>query len=396
MLTFQEAQEEIIKLAGSFGTEVVLLEMSLGRTLAEPIFADQDYPPFNRATMDGYAMHFADITAGILEFIIVETIFAGQVSNLRLATAQCYKIMTGASVPSTADIVIQREIVVEQNNTITIRRDHYKAYQNISKKGEDIASGACVINPHLIITPAAISAMAAVGKMMVIVEKLPKVALFTTGNEIVDIDKPVSFGQIRNSNQYLLKALLKNWRIVPFLCNHIKDDKDEISRLFSQGITADIMLVSGGVSAGDADFVPEILESLGVKKLFHKVAIKPGKPIWCGQMPGGAMVFALPGNPFSSLVTFTLFVETYLSYSLGAGNPGTLELPFHGNRVKKSNVVEFFPVSVREFPLSAFPLSFNGSGDILAALAADGIAQHPADTASLTPGAPITVRMFKK
>jgi molybdopterin molybdotransferase len=297
MITFKEAQEIIIGLSKSFGTEAVPLINATGRILAEPVLADRDYPPFNRATMDGYALNYNDVKKGILEFIVVETIFAGQVPKIEIESGQCYKIMTGAAVPAGADMIIQREHVEDNNGYITMPPGNYKPYHQISRRGEDVKEGACIVNPPATCTPAIISALAALGKTTVMVEKLPRVAVFTTGNEIVAVGQPVSSFQIRNSNQYMFLSLLQKWAIKPFLCEHIKDDRTDLYEMLSKGLTGDCIIISGGVSAGDADYVPEILETLGVKKLFHKIAIKPGKPFWCGHVPGGAMVFALPGNP---------------------------------------------------------------------------------------------------
>ncbi|MEO5995407.1 MAG: molybdopterin molybdotransferase MoeA [Chitinophagaceae bacterium] len=396
MLTYREAQGILIGMAKSFGTETVALEQALGRVLAEPVIADRDYPPFNRATMDGYAIHSADLQKDILEFIVAETIFAGQVSTTSLASGECYKIMTGASVPTFADLVIRREDIIEKDGFMMVQPGQYPAFQHIARQGEDVKAGERIIGPSVWCTPAMISVLAALGKASVVVEKLPRVSLFTTGNEVVAVEKPVTAVQIRNSNSYLLKSLLQKWGVTPFLSEHIRDDKNELYNIFQQGIKGDIIIISGGVSAGDADYVPEILASLGVIKLFHKVAIKPGKPMWCGYFPNGAMVFALPGNPFSSLVTFTLFVEIFLSHCFGCGDPGIRTLPFMGHRSKKSDVDEFFPVSLQESPFGALPVSFNGSGDILAALFADGIAEHPSAINTLSPLASVSFRSFKK
>ena len=396
MISFKEAQEIIIGLAASFCTETVSLEKALGRALAEPVTADRDYPPFNRASMDGYVMKYADVEKGVLKLEVIETIFAGQVPQTAINSGQCYKIMTGAAVPVGADMIIQRENITGNDKYITIQPGKYKAFQQISKQGEDVKEGECIVTPPITCTPAMISVLAALGKATVAVKKLPEVAVFTTGNEVVPVGEPVSSLQIRNSNQYMLRALLQQWGIEPFLCEHIQDDKKDLYEMLSKGLSGDIIIISGGVSAGDADFVPEILESLGVKKLFHKVAIKPGKPIWCGHIPGGAVVFALPGNPLSGLVTFTLFVENYLSHCLGFTKPQIVVLPLTVERIKKSNQDEFFPVAINYPPFGIIPVSYNGSGDILAAIHADGIAHHPASFDVISPQTLIEVRLFKK
>lgn len=395
MITFKQAQEIITGFAKSFGTESLALEQVLGRILAEPIVADRDYPPFNRATMDGYAMQLEDVKKGTREFTVTQTIFAGQVADTGLQVGQCFKIMTGASVPQTADLIIRREDIMELGATIQIQPGDYRAFQNIARQGEDVKAGERIISPSIYCTPAVVSVLAALGRHHVLVEKRPRVAVFTTGNEIVPVREPVTPVQIRNSNQYLLTSLLQKWGIEPFLNEHIRDDKKDLFLKLQEGLAGDFVVISGGVSAGDADYVPEILESLGVRKLFHKVSIKPGKPIWCGYVPGGAMVFALPGNPFSSLITFILFVDTYLSHCLGLGGQAMLSLPMACERSKRSDLDEFFPVAIQGQPLSALPLSFNGSGDILASLLADGIAHHPAALSLLAPGSQVLINRFK-
>jgi molybdopterin molybdotransferase len=281
-------------------------------------------------------------------------------------------------------------------NTIRIQPARYVKFLNIARQGEDVRKGVPVLKPGISCSPAVVSILAAMGMAEVPVEKLPRVAVFTTGNEVVPVDAPVSAVQIRNSNLHLLKALLKQWDITPFLCAHIKDDKKDLAYMLKQGLSGDIIITCGGVSAGDADYVPEILEGLGVKKLFHKLAIKPGKPIWCGYVPGGTMVFALPGNPFSCLVTFTLFVESFLAHSSGRGNPVLRNLPLIGERFKKSDLDEFFPVSISESPAGITPLTFNGSGDILAAQDADGLALHPSHLPVLSRHESLAVWPLKK
>lgn len=386
MVTFQEAQQIIIGIAGSFGQETVFLDDAFGRIIAEPVIADRDYPPFNRAAMDGYALCIKDLESGIRTFSVAETIFAGQASQKRLAVNQCYKIMTGAAIPVPADIIIRKEDTLPDGNEVQVSINHFHPYQHIAQMGEDIKNGAGVVTASRLCTAPVISALAAMGKHEITVFGLPLVAIFTTGNEVVALNKPVNAFQIRNSNMHLFKALFKKWQIVPALTEHIPDDKADLHQAFSKAMQADIIVISGGVSAGDADYVPEVLESLGVKKLFHKVAIKPGKPFWCGLTPNHGLVFALPGNPFSSLVTFVLFVETYLRHCFGFEEQKITKLPFYGSRKNKSSLDEFFPVKLQASPVAAIPLSFNSSGDILAALHADGIMHHPASRNEVSDG----------
>ena len=308
---YREAQKILVGEAASFGQEVVPLELGFGRVLCERIVADRDYPPFNRAAMDGFAFRYKDFEKGQREFIINETIFAGQVPATTLAEGQCYKIMTGAATPEDANVIVRREDTNEGQAKVSMLIDTIKPGQNIAKRGEDLGHGAVIIDGPVVATPAVISLLAAVGKDSVKVQRLPRVAVITTGSEVIPVDQPVSEVQIRNSNAWLLKALLHKQGIIPFSVKHMPDDRAQLQKAFSEVLDADIIISCGGVSAGDADFVPDAVEALGVKKLFHKLMIRPGKPIWCGKLPGKGMLFALPGNPLSCLVTFTLFVRPY-------------------------------------------------------------------------------------
>ena len=386
MLSYKEAQQIITAHGRSFGTEKLVLEEAFNRVLAEKIYANRDYPPFNRATMDGYAINSKDWEQGIKKYVVKEVVFAGQRYQQEVSSGECYKIMTGASVPPTVDLVIRREDSTEVNNQVSFNVEVVKAFQNIARKGEDIQADTCIINQNTICTPSVIALLATVGKAEIKVEKLPNVALFTTGDEVVEPEQTVSDIQIRNSNQFLLKTLLKTWQIKPGIYKHIPDDKEHLKQEIGKALNSDIIILCGGVSAGDADYVPEILESLGVKKMFHKVKIKPGKPIWCGQLPSGGLVFALPGNPFSCHVTFKLFIEHYLKTCFGLPEKELSMLPLSAQKQKKTPFDEFFPVIVNQ---EVTPILFNTSGDVKAALKANAIAIHPAAESDLQVGTPV-------
>ncbi len=301
MIKFIEAQQMITALSRSFGQEEIALSDADGRVLAEDIYADRDYPPFNRSAMDGYAISTSDWGNGIREFRVQQVIYAGEAAKEALNPGTCYKIMTGAPVPQSANAVIRREDAEQTDDIVKFNLENIKPLQNISRQGEDMRQGDKILSKGTLCSFAVISILASLGKSTVLVQSLPKVALFTTGNELVEVGMPVSATQIRNSNQYLLKSLLKKWLVKPTICKHIIDDKAQLKTALSEALSLDIIITCGGVSAGDADYLPEVLADLGVKKLFHKVAIKPGKPVWCGQIPNGGLVFALPGNPVSCM-----------------------------------------------------------------------------------------------
>ena len=386
MLYFKDAQSIILENATSFGTETITLDDAYGRIVAEDIFADRDYPPFNRSAMDGYAFMFSDFESGIRIYELVEVIFAGMEHKAVLQKGQCYKIMTGAAVPDAANVVVRREDCEENGNEVTIKVSDVIPFQNIAKKGEDLQKGKLALQAPLICKPAVMGVLASLGAFQIEVKKRPQVALFTTGNEVVHAKDPVSKVQIRNSNQWVLQSLLKKNGITPSIYEHILDDENSLQVAIKKGLEQDIIILSGGVSAGDADYVPKVLQHLGVNMLFHKVAIKPGKPIWCGKLPAGGMVFALPGNPFSCLVTFTLFVQPYLNACFGVEPETIVQLPLQFNRKKKSSLDEFFPVIIKGHPTGLHPLQINGSGDIRLAFEANALAHHPSDKEELYEG----------
>ena len=391
MLSYREAQAMLTSLAKSFGQETLSLDEATGRVLAEKIYADRDYPPFNRATMDGYAISFKDWEQGTKKYAVKEVVFAGARYQQKIASGECYKIMTGAAVPPNVDVVIRREDATEQNGQVFFQAETIKPYQNIARKGEDIQTNASIIDQNTICTPAVIALLASVGKADFQGEKLPDVALFTTGDELVEPGQPVTDIQIRNSNQFLLKSLLREWQIKPRISKHLMDDKAVLMHEINAALDCDMIILCGGVSAGDADYVPEILENLGVTKLFHKVKIKPGKPIWCGQSPSGGLVFALPGNPFSCHVTFKLFIEHYLKACFGLPETEWPMLLLSTQKLKKTPFDEFFPVTVNQ---QVTPVLFNSSGDVKAALSANALAHHPAEEQNLEAGKPVFYQLI--
>jgi molybdopterin molybdotransferase len=392
MLTYQQAQQILAAQARSFGQEKIGLDQAYGRVLAEQVLADRDYPPFHRATMDGYAIRHIDWEEGIRRFSIVEIIYAGVAATKPIGKGECYKIMTGAPVPPDADTVIRREDTDEpaqskEPRPVSILLNSCQRFQNIAPQGEDMHAGDTALGIPSIIGPAVMGILASLGKNECLVERLPRVALFTTGNEVVPVDAPASPIQIRNSNRWIVQSLLKGWGISPFRYEHLPDSKDVLRNSLREAIIeADIIILSGGVSAGDADYVPEILQELGVNRLFHKIAIRPGKPVWCGATPGGSLVFALPGNPFSGMVNFTLLIQHYLHACFSLPAPIPMGLPLETTRKKKTPLDEFFPVRFTGSPARLQIIDINGSGDSRLGLYANALALHPAESGDLPEG----------
>jgi len=394
MISYAEAQTMVRSKAHSFGTATIPLDRADGRVLTGVVQADRDYPPFDRASMDGYALRAEDLQQGVRDFRVTETIFAGGTARKELSAGECYKIMTGAPVPAGADVVIRREDTVEEGGMVRVRSDAGRPFLNIARRGEDLRAGDIVIDSPCICEPPIIGLLASLGQTELTVANLPKVALITTGDEVVPVETQPGPAQIRNSNRWLLQSLLKKWQIAPWFYGHARDDKMSLKAMLGEALKAEIIILCGGVSAGDADYVPEMLEASGVTCLFHKLAIKPGKPAWCGITADGAMVFALPGNPFSCLVGFILLIQPYLQACFGLPAPVPLSLPLASLKKKKTSLDEFFPVRLHGAPAKLREVTLNGSGDIRLGMQASALALHPAAEGDLPGGAEVVIFPF--
>jgi len=380
MISVQEAQSIILGQAESLGEEEVKLTQSRNRILAEDILSDRDYPPFNRATMDGFAVKSEDLQSGKYgRFRIIEEIFAGNTGKKKIANGETVKIMTGAPVPEGTDAVIRVEDATLEGSQVSFKVKDIKQWQNIAPQGEDVRNGEIMARRGKSCTPPIISLLAVVGKSMVLVKRVPKVAVISTGNEVVPIDKTVLPHQIRDSNSWALKAFLEDYRIPVAYSRLVGDDQSSLRAALAEVMGFDLIIFSGGVSMGEADFVPKILSDLRVKKLLHKIKIKPGKPLWFGTQPAGGVVFGLPGNPMSCQVGYKLFIEPYLRECFGMSPVRPQKLPLKFERKKRVSFDEYFPCkyTTRESTvLKTVP--FKGSGDILSTVNSHGIALHPA------------------
>jgi molybdopterin molybdotransferase len=397
MISFQEAREIVKSQVRSFGTEEVMLDGAWGRVLAEPIRADRDYPPFPRATMDGYALRYIDVETGIRRFRIVETLFAGSQAVGGISGGECYKIMTGAAVPGDANLVIRREDVKEGEKEMEVATkapEPWRPYLNIARQGEDLRAGELVIDKPFRCDPAMMGLLATLGKTTVTVARGPRVGLITTGNEVVMPGNPVSPVQIRNSNRWMLLGALRKEGIGLMRSSHVGDDPVYLKGMLEGFLDLDVLIITGGVSAGDADHVPRVLTELGVRPLFHKIAMRPGKPTWCGVLPEGGMVFALPGNPFSCLVNFVLLIAPYIHACWGLEQTPPVSLPLREARKKRTPLDEFFPVRMEGAPAMLTQLPLNGSGDIRLGMGANALALHPAGSGDLVAGAEVTFYSF--
>ncbi len=393
MTTFAEAQNLILEQARPFKAEQVALVDAIDRILAQPIYADRDYPPFNRAMMDGYAVQSADFgqqTAPELQ--IIEYLPAGRTALQTITSGTCAKIMTGAPVPEGADAVVRIEDTHAVNKQVSFLINAVKPGQNIAYQAEDAEQGSLLLARNHLITPQIMSVLAVTGNKEVTVLKPPSVGIVSTGNEVVSVENHIQSHQIRDSNAWVLRSFLRKYQITNVEAVLVADSKRAISQTIQRILAEkDIVFVSGGVSKGDADYVPEVLQSLGVQQIFHRVRIKPGGPIWFGITADGKAVFGLPGNPVSVQVGCKVFIEPYLRACFGLASLSPLFLPFLETRSKKTSFDEFFPCELvtHDDSTSIRPVRYNSSGDISATAHSEGIAWHPAATEQLTPQTPI-------
>lgn len=374
---FALTQQHLLKLS----TETISLNEADGRVLCNAVRADRDFPPFDRVAMDGIGIRFTDYEAGQRLFRVVGTQFAGQPQQSLSDTRTCLEVMTGAMLPIGVDTVIRYEDITLSDGQATLTIEDVEAGQNIHRRATDRRVGDELLPVGTLLSPSAIAVAASVGQTTLTVTALPRVALISTGDELVDVgDTPLPY-QIRRSNTYMLRAALKSLGINATL-HHIVDDeavlKDRLAALLAEN---DVLILSGGVSAGKADFVPDVLAQLGVQKRFHKIEQRPGKPLWFGTTPDKT-VFGLPGNPVSTVLCAYRYVIPYLRASMGlAAAPvryAQLATPF----TFKPNLTYFLPVRLTSEPdgrTLAYPLPGSGSADFANLLAADAFMELPAE-----------------
>ena len=389
MISVEEALKLILEKVPTRPSELVPLEALTGRVLAEEISSDLDSPPHDKSMVDGYAVQRNDLAELPVTLGVLEEITAGEVPRSALQPGQATRIMTGAPVPRRADAVV----MVEQTSTssdadgiesVTIGEVQLPASGNIMPQGTSLRAGDVVLKPGRTIRPLEIGLLAEVGRHQVQVSEIPSVAVLSTGNELVDVNQSPQPGQIRNSNGPMLGALASRAGAKVVSLGIGRDRMEDLRQAISRGLQEDVLVLSGGVSAGVLDLVPQVLQELEVEQVFHKVAIKPGKPLWFGvATTGQALVFGLPGNPVSSMVCFELFVRPALQ-ALSGGEPTGLEQTearLHEAFHKRASRPTFFPsrLYLENNQTRVQPLPWKGSADQRTLTDANCLAYFPAD-----------------
>jgi molybdopterin molybdotransferase len=391
MISVEQALQSVLNSAQNFGVEEIPFLKSLGRILKEEIFADRDFPPFNRVAMDGIVINYTSFKKGQRSFKIEGIQAAGSVQITLQNAENCIEVMTGAVSPNNANTVVRYEDVTIDNGIATINLDAINEGQNIHTKGKDGKSGDLLIQKNTKISAAEIGVLATVGKSFVKVARQPKVMIVSTGDELVGVDQNPLAHQIRRSNVFTLVSLLERVHIFSE-STHITDDKPILkSKIATYLKEYDVLLFSGAVSKGKYDFLPEVFEELGIEKLFHKVAQRPGKPFWFGRETSvikndfslnthenNTIVFGFPGNPISTFVNCLAYF--YPWYYNSVGLEVREETAILAEDVKfKPNLAYFLQVKLenKKGQLMAFPILGNGSGDLASLVNTDAFIQLP-------------------
>lgn len=407
MIKFEQALEIVLSNSLEIEKELVPLSDALGRILSSSVYSDRDMPPFNKSAVDGYACKESDLGK---ELVVAENIPAGYNPKVSITSGICSKIMTGAKVPEGADTIIMVEdtVIMVKDTIIMVKdivkcgdkikytpTDGKKPRNNICLKGEDLKAGDLIIGTGTQIKPEQIAILAAVGISEVPVSKILRIGLLSTGDEIVEPEIAPDEVQIRNSNSWQLRAQILRCGSFVNYYGIVSDNEKMLRNTISKALSEnDILILTGGVSMGDFDFVPAVLKDLGLEILFDKIAVQPGKPSTFAVKRSASepqktekVVFALPGNPVSCYVQLELLVKPFIFKSMGAPNPVFwFEMP-SADEFKRNNIERkaFIPVKIGSDGRFNF-IKYNGSAHIVALNQANAIAEIPIGLSHINSG----------
>ena len=426
MLSFEEALGVVLNSARGFSSERVDIDQAANRVLAEDVRSDMDIPPFNKSAMDGYACRRADLfrhTDGgqARELTVVETIPAGYRPTKSVGPAQCAKIMTGGMVPDGADCVLMKEYV-ETTSENAIRFVGGQTADNICRKAEDVSAGQVVLTKGTVLKPHHIAVLASVGHTRPMVSRRPRVGIMATGNELVEPASRPELSKIRNSNSVQLAAQAKAMGVPATDYGIAEDTEAAIDAMFKKAAEEnDVVIISGGVSVGDFDLVPEVLKRNNVRLLFESIAVKPGKPTVygvvaraecrgrpardpkagrlrhdAGKMPATRVYcFGLPGNPMSTFVQFEILIKPFLYKLMGHEYKyPNIQMPLDELIERKNTDRQvWFPVAITNAGTVRL-IEYHGSAHISSLCDADGLIRVDVGVARLEKGALVQVRLI--
>lgn len=381
--------------------ECVRLEDALHRTLAEAVACDVDYPPFDRALMDGYAVRADDVRAAPVTLKVVGDIAAGHAPLGAVGPGEAMRINTGAPVPPGADAIVRVEDTAAEDGGRAVRiLKSATTGQFITPQASYVRAGDMTLSAGMRLGPLEIAVAATSGAAKVCVYAAPRVAIVVTGDELIEPGRKPVGAQIRNSNAPLLTALVREAQAIPIMTISVRDVPGEIRAAIGEALErCDVLCLTGGVSAGEYDFVPGIVAELGCRTHFHKVAIKPGRPTLFATSPGGQGVFGLPGNPISAFIGFHLFVAEALARLQGhaAAAHRTLSARLIGRLPEAGARCSFIPAKLTCDAAGAWrasPQPWQGSGDPFGMAGADALIVREAGTTAATDGSIVTVRLL--
>ncbi len=389
MLSVDEALQAVLTRSRTKAPVVRPLADALGLVLAEDVASDVDSPPHDKSVVDGYAVVAADLAGGLAELDVLEEVTAGAVPTRTVSTGKSTRIMTGAPLPEGADAVV----MIEQSQPLDpgeplsrVRIDSPKvvAGQNIMRRAVSMARGDLVLRAGRVLRAIDVGVLAEVGRTRVKVVERPTVAVMATGNELVPSDRIPAAGQIRNSNSPLLLAAASAAGADAVDLGIARDERNALGEAIGRGLECDVLVISGGVSAGVLDLVPSVLAECGVEQVFHKVNLKPGKPLWFGVLKsasGERLVFGLPGNPVSSFVCFELFVRPAIGRLAVRTDAGlaSISVPLAVDFMQRSDRPTYHParLAIVEGRAGIEPLRWQGSGDLRTLIEANALAYFP-------------------
>ncbi|MBD3672922.1 MAG: molybdopterin molybdotransferase MoeA [Planctomycetaceae bacterium] len=381
LISVEEAQSLLLDHISPTSLESCNLPQALGRTLREDFVSHQSSPLFDKSLMDGYAVRTQDLTSDVVTLDVLEMVSAGEVGRHEIAEGETVQIMTGAPLPNGADAVIpvEKSQPVAEKQRVELQTSGISPETNLIRAGAILREGQTLISAGTVIRPAEIALLAEYGRADISVSRRPFVSILATGDELVPAGESLGPGQIRNSNAPMLESQVASAGAIPNNLGIGRDRLDDLREKIAAALTGDFLLLSGGVSAGEKDLVPQVLKECGVREIFHKVRVKPGKPLWFGvqEKPDGkkTYVFGLPGNPVSSMLCFEVFVRTAIRQFLGQSHP----LPvLRKLRLGKAHVAAggrptYYPSQFVSHPdgLSVEPVDWKGSSDLFAPTQAD-------------------------
>ena len=410
MITVEEAFAAVQSTVSRLPSETIPLAEAVGRVLAQDIRSDVDSPPHNKSVMDGFAVRAADIAAGVTEFRVLETIIAGGLPTAEVTQGTASRIMTGAPLPDGADSVVMIEMSnlgytdpTPQVVTLNVEGKFTAGKHQMDRAG-NFAGGDLIFETHHKIRPVDIGLLAEIGASEVVVWAQPTIAVLPTGDELVDCSLTPAASQIRNSNGPMIRAIAHQWSPVVTDLGIGVDQRADLETKVHSGLEHDVLILTGGVSAGTMDLVPEVLASQGVKTIFHKVKVKPGKPIFFGVADRGegrrCYVFGLPGNPVSSLVGMHLFVSTAVRMMTGVAQAAVRPVRhgaiLSGQHQTRGNRPTYWPGRRCDNadPRLVEALHWNGSSDLLSLREAEGLIYFPVRESAYEAGSEVEFLPF--